>query len=110
METPDQRVDLVDASNLLRAAQYVDDAGVPAGGEHHEPAITQGEADGVLVPVLIGLRLSGKFLGGEMVVHIGVRVAAQSVSNTVFPPGVRQYVLNAGARDHAGGEGLAFND
>lgn len=64
----------------------------------------------MLVPVLIGLGSSGKFVGSEMVVQVGIRVTTQSVSNAVFNPGIRQYMLNAGARYHTRREGLAFND
>jgi hypothetical protein len=60
--------------------------------------------------VLIGLGLSGEFVLGEMVVHIGLRVAAQAVLDANLDPGVGENVLDAGARHRAGRESVAFDD
>jgi len=57
----------------------IDDAGMAAGGDHDQPAIAQAEAGRVLVPVLVGLRLAAELVLGEMVVHVGVCVAAQAI-------------------------------
>src|SRR5208282_6536071 len=43
VEAANERVDLVNARDLPRAAQRVDDAGVTAGGDHHEPSIAEPE-------------------------------------------------------------------
>ena len=79
VEPADECINLVDGGDLLGAKQGVDDAGMAVGTDHYQPAITQPEAGGMLVPVLIGLPLSGKFLGGEMMVRIGIGIAAQAV-------------------------------
>jgi hypothetical protein len=59
-KTADQRVDFLDAGDLLRPPQRIDDAGMAAGADDDKPAVAQAEAGGVLVPVLAGLRLAGE--------------------------------------------------
>src|SRR6476646_2174793 len=81
-----------------------------ARANHDEPAIAQPKAGGVLVPVLVGLRLTGKFLLGEMVVHVSLRIAALAVLYPVWHPGLGQHVLQAGAEERAGGEGMTLDN
>jgi hypothetical protein len=64
----------------------------------------------MLVPMLVGLRLAGQLVGGEMVVHIGAGVAPETVLDADLDPAVRQYVLDAGARHRAGREGVALHN
>jgi len=63
----------------------------------------------VLVPVLVGLRLAGQLVLGEVVVHVGACVAAQAILHADLDPGVGQNMLDAGARHRAGREGVAFD-
>src|SRR5260370_42589551 len=77
VETADQRIDFLDTGDLLRVSERIDDAGMPAGADYDEAAIAQPEAGGVLMPMLVGPRLSGELVLGEMVVDIGLWVAAQ---------------------------------
>src|SRR5262245_61009944 len=102
MEATEQCVDFFDAADLLGVPQRVDDAGMSARADHYQPAITETKAGSMLVPMLVGLRLAGQFLGSEMVVHIGVGVTAETILNADSDPGVRQYALDAGARYRAG--------
>ena len=40
------------------------------------PTVADPKAGSVFVPMLIGHRLPGEFFGSEMVVHVGVGIAA----------------------------------
>ncbi len=110
VKAADQRVNLLDAADLLGALQGVDDAGMPARADHYEPAAAEPEAGRVLVPMLVRLRLAGQLVCGEVVVHVGMRVAAEPVLDPDLDPGVGQHMLDAGARDRAGREGVALDD
>jgi hypothetical protein len=59
VEAAEERVDLLDAADLLGVSQGVDDARMSARADHHQPAVTETEAGGMLVPMLVGLRLAG---------------------------------------------------
>jgi hypothetical protein len=59
--------------------------------------------------MLVGLRLSGELVLGEMVVDIGLWVAAQAVLDANLDPGVGENVLGAGARHRAGRESVFFD-
>src|SRR3984893_7002108 len=109
VKAADQRVDLLDPADLLRPPQGIDDAGMAAGADHDEAAVADAKAGGVLVPVLVGLWLAGQLVLGEMVVHVGVRVAPQAILDADLDPTVRQNVLDAGARHRAGRESVAFD-
>src|SRR5260370_40328172 len=61
------------------------------------------------MPMLVGLRLSGELVLGEMVVHIGVCVAAEAVLDAEFDPSVGQNMFDAGARHRAGRESGFFD-
>src|SRR5262245_21892149 len=83
---------------------------MPARADHHEPALAEPETGGVLVPMLVRLRLAGKFIRGEMMVRIGLWAAPQAVLDADLYPCVGDHVLDAGARHHAGSEGMALDD
>ena len=89
VEAADERVDLVDAADRLGASERIYDTGMSAGTDHDEAAIAEPEACGVLVPMLVGLRLTGQLLRREMVVRVGIRVAAEPVLDAEFDPAVR---------------------
>ena len=72
--------------------------------------VAEPETGGMLVPMLVRLRLAGQLVGGEMMVHIGVRGAAQRVLDPELDPGIGERVLDAGAWHHAGREGMALDD
>jgi hypothetical protein len=61
------------------------------------PRSPRGKARGVLVRVLVGPRLAGELLLGEMVIPIGVRVAAKAVSDAEFYPGMLRRALGGKA-------------
>ena len=71
VKSADQGVDFLDACDVLRPPQRVDDAAMAAGGDHHQPAIAHPETGGLFMPMLVGYRLSRKLVGGEMVIVIG---------------------------------------
>src|SRR3954471_11410340 len=62
------------------------------------------------MPMLVGYGLSGKLVGGEMVITIGPGVAAQAVMNAILDPCVGQDMFETGARNRAGGKGVALHD
>jgi len=64
----------------------------------------------MLMPMLVGLRLASQFLGREMMVHIGVGIAPQTILDADFGPAVRQYVLDARPRHRPGCKGVALDD
>src|SRR5260370_35489321 len=61
------------------------------------------------MPMLVGLRLSGELVLGEMVVDIGLWVAAPAVLDANLDPGVGENVLVAGARHSDGRESEFFD-
>ena len=58
------------------------------------PTVADPKAGSVFVPMLIGHRIPGEFFGGEMVIYVGVGVAAKPVPDFVFYPGVWQYAFD----------------
>src|SRR5262249_16994735 len=83
---------------------------MPAGADYHQPTIAEPEPGAMLVPILVWLQLAGKLLRGEMMVHIGLRVAPQAVLDSDLYPGVGDHMLDASSRHHAGSEGMALDD
>src|SRR6516225_7719544 len=83
---------------------------MPARADHHQSAVAEPETGGVLVPMLVRLRLAGKFIRCEMMVRIGLWVAPQAVLDADLHPGVGDNMLDAGARHHTGSEGMSLDD
>src|SRR5271163_637367 len=110
MKAADQRENLIDSRDFLGASQRIDDAGMPTRTDHHQPAIAQPEACGMFVPMLIGLRLTGEFVGREVMVRIRAGIATQTLPDPKRHPGVGQHMLEAGARHRARGEGVVLDD
>src|SRR5271169_5263009 len=81
-----------------------------AGSDNHEPLVAELEASSVLVPMLIWHGLPRELLGGEMVVQIGARVAAEPVFHAVGDKGVRQHMFQAHARHGARCERPPFDN
>ena len=73
------RVDFVNSGYVLRASERVDDARMAARVITTSPTVADPKAGSVFVPMLIGHRIPGEFFGGEMVICVGVGVAAKPV-------------------------------
>src|SRR5271169_779480 len=110
VKAADESVNLYDTADLLSPFQCVDNTGVPAGADDHQPTVAEPETSGVLVPMLVWLRLASQLLRAEMMVCVGTRVAPQSVLDSDLDPSIGEHVLDAGARHDARGEGMALDD
>src|SRR6516164_11027049 len=105
MKATDQRVQFVDAGDLLRLSDGVENADVAARGDDNEAAILHVEAGRVLVGMLIWDDLALQFRRREMRVLRGV--AAEPVLDPILHHSVGQDLLDAGALDLPSGEGVA---
>src|SRR5262249_28571368 len=105
MEAAQERMQLLDAGDLLRLSNSVENAGVAARGDDDETAILHVKAGRVLVRMLIRDDLALQLCRREMGVLGGV--APETILDPVLPHGVGQYLLEAGGLDLPGGEGVA---
>src|SRR5882724_5767497 len=60
--------------------------------------------------MLVGYRLSGKLVGGKMMIQIRLGVTAHTVMNAILYPRIGQDMLQASARNRAARKGVALHD
>src|SRR5262245_38457905 len=104
VKAANERVHLDYARDLAGLQRRIDDAGMAAPADHHEPAVLDVEAGGVLVKVLVGDELALQ-LGRREV----ARIAADPVFHGVLDKGIGQYPLGAAALDPSRRKGMTQN-
>ena len=109
MKTPNQGVDFLNAGDFLRTPHRVDDAAVTAGGDDHQAPIADLKAGCVFMPMLVRHGMAGELLGGEMMIAILDRIAADAVLLAIYNERVRQHAFDAVAWHDTGGEGVFLN-
>ena len=92
MEPAAQRMNLLDSGDFLRPPHRIDNPSMTAGGDHHQPPVTNPETRRMHMPMLVRHRRSREFLIGKvMIIAILDRIATdaiffQNVQQAAFHP------------------------